>query len=515
PGDMARAMAFGAVASPAAGASARDQALAATDRLLGEVAAHLPPDTLLLVPAIAPAGDTWHVEPVVAAGPGVPAGYLHSPSVHRLGIVTITDLAPTVLHAIGQPTPDGMIGHALRYHPGPVDPAMLQRVDRDANYREGYWFPMTLGYIIFQAAMYLLAGIALGRPGGTRLGRLGPLLRWIVLGVAAFPLASFVYRAVPGAARLAGPGLLLMFVIDAALVALALRARRHPLSPLSWILGATVGLLVADVATGARLQASSLLGYSLHTAARFTGIGNSAFAALAAATLLLAATHLHWGPRPREALVAVACLFAAVVLVDGAPSLGDDVGGILTLVPIFGVVLLVLSGRRLRIRTLAIALVATIAVLGVATTVDLLRPPEARTHLGTFAASLTHRGSSNFSTTVARKLSTNLRTYKSPWCWIVVILALYMLWVLGWRRGWSRFLPPGSALRVAVVATLSAGVLGNLLNDSGVVVTALVFVYIGPFLTLLALDGVEPAPELLDPQPLPGDAAAAVPVPAR
>ena len=48
--------------------------------------------------------------------------------------------------------------------------------------------------------------------------------------------------------------------------------------------------------------------------------------------------------------VAVAGLFAFVVLIDGAPSLGSDVGGILTLVPVFGLTLLVLSGRRLTTR---------------------------------------------------------------------------------------------------------------------------------------------------------------------
>ena len=48
---------------------------------------------------------------------------------------------------------------------------------------------------------------------------------------------------------------------------------------------ATVVLLVADVALGARLQTSSILGYSPHTAARFTGLGNTAYAVLAASAL--------------------------------------------------------------------------------------------------------------------------------------------------------------------------------------------------------------------------------------
>jgi hypothetical protein len=102
-------------------------------------------------------------------------------------------------------------------------------------------------------------------------------------------------------------------------------------------------------------------------------------------------------------------------------------------------------------------------------------------------AEIGNGGSNPFTTTVARKLTSNLHTYKSVWCWVIVIVAVYMLYVLGWERGWSRLLPQGSALRIGAVATLACGLVGNFLNDSGAVVTALVFVYVGPFLTLLAL----------------------------
>src|SRR5206468_542151 len=127
----------------------------------------------------------------------------------------------------------------------------------------------------------------------------------------------------------------------------------HPLSPLTWLMGITVAVLLFDVATGSRLQVNSVLGYSPLTAARFFGIGNSAFAVLVATSLLLAGAHLQWAPRRREALVAVAGLLLLVVVVDGAPSLGSDVGGILTLVPVVGVSLIAFSGRRVSWRSIA------------------------------------------------------------------------------------------------------------------------------------------------------------------
>lgn len=486
PGDTERAAEFVAVSTPAAAAAARWVALQATDRLLGDVVALAGADALVLVVSVSPPGSEWHLAPMVAAGAGVRPGYLHSPSTRRLGVVTLTDVAPTVLDALGVAVPEGMIGHPLRYHPGTVDVGRLIELDRDALFRERIYFRLTIGYIVLQALAYLLAAIAFTRLGGA--GRAGPFLRWVVLGVAAWPLATFLLRAVPDVAVLGGGAVLLLVAIDVAVVWLAVRARRHPLSPLSWVCGLTVAVLLLDVWTGASLQTSSLLGYSLHTAARFTGLGNTAFAALAATTILVVCIHVQYAPRRREALVTAALVCTLVVLTDGAPTLGSDVGGILTMVPVFGLTLFVVSGRRVSWKSLAVAGSLTVVAVAGVTLLDYLRPEEARTHLGRLVADMRTEGLEPLTTTVSRKLATNLRTFRSPWTWTIPIITGYLLWMLAWARGYERLLPRRSALRAAAVGVLAAGVLGNLMNDSGVVVTALVFVYVGPFLTMLALD---------------------------
>jgi len=501
PGDIERAAEFTTVADPRIGRAALDAALTSTDALLGDIAADLPPRTLLLVVSPRPPTREWHLTPAIAVGPGITPGYLHSPSTRRVGVVTLTDVAPSILHAIDAPVPDGMIGHPLRARPGAVDLDRLRETDRDAAFREGIYLPITLTYIILQAIIYLLAIVAFGRLGGA--GRVSGALKLIVLAISAYPLATFVFRAVPDVAELGGAAILVLLAIDIGIALLALRARRHPLSPLSWILGATVAVIALDVMTGANLQTSSLLGYSLHTAARFTGLGNTAFATLAATTVLLGAIHVQYAPRRNEAILAVACLFAFVVVIDGAPALGSDVGGILTLVPVFGLTLLVLSGRRLSWRAIAAAGAITVVALAVATGIDLLRPAASRTHLGRLVADIQRNGFGVFTTTVRRKLAVNFRTYRSPWSWTVVIISAYMLFVLGWTRGWRDLLPPRSALRAGVVGTLAAGLLGYAVNDSGVVVTALVFVYLGPFLTMLAIVRERGEPRVIEPQVTP------------
>ena len=495
PGDMDRAAEFAALSTPAAAAVARRQALLSTDRLLGEVVDLAGPDALVLVVSVAPPGRDWRLTPMVASGKGVQRGYLHSPSTRRHGVVTLTDVAPTVLQALDVAVPEGMIGHPLRYAAGAVDLADLRGADRDESFRESLYYPLTASFILLQVVAYAVAVVAFARLGSR--GRTGTVLRWAMVAISAWPLATFLLRAVPDVAVVGAAAVPVLVAIDAALVALAFRVgASRLLGPLAFVCGATVAVLVGDLATGGHLQTSSLLGYSYNTAARFTGLGNTAFGVLAATAVLAAALHVHHAPRRAEAVVTAACVLAMVALADGAPSLGSDVGGILTLVPVFALTLVALSGRRVSLRAMAAAAGAALVLVAVATGVDVLRPASSRTHLGTLAARVADEGLDPLRTTVSRKVSANLRSFRSVWAWMVPITGAYLLAVLAWARGWERLLPPRSALRAGLAGILAAGVLGYAVNDSGVVVTALVLVYVGPFLTLLALRR-EPAPPVV------------------
>ena len=539
-GDLTRVEALEEVQQEVFADLARDFAVSDTDAILGRIVADLPPATLVLVVSVVPPDEEWRLTPVVASGAGVVPGLLKSPSTKRRGLVTLTDVAPTVLAAVGAPVPVEMSGNPLRYSSGPPDARRLDRFDRAAVYRERIYFAVAFGFVCTQAVVYALALVVFARrrkgaevlglgsepPGAGRGasvtgpgGALTSLLarawrRWTapavietvvrlgVLAFAAFPLASFLFRAVPFAPSLGFAGIAVLVAIDLALVALSARlARRRPMSPLAWIMGATVAVLVVDVATGARLQTASILGYSPHTAGRFYGLGNSAFAALAGCTILLAALHLEHAPRRREALATVAALFALVLVADAAPTLGDDVGGVLTLAPVLALALVALSGRRITWRTVAGAAALTALVLGVAAGVELSRPPDARTHLGRLVAD-TLDGHGGLGDTIARKAEANLRVLQaSVWAWVVPVVSTFMLGLILWQLRVDELLPPRSPRRIGVVAAVAAGLLGCVVNDSGLVVTAVVLVYVAPFLTLLALSDRSPAdrPLLLEP----------------
>ncbi len=487
PGELDRVFASKAEVAEVQFETLRRQALRRTDSILGDVVAALPPRTLLIVASLRPPTGTWELTPTVLVGDGVPVGYAHSPSTRRLGLITLTDLTPTILAAVGVDVPSGMIGHALRVHrtDGPAGLGRLRDLNDISAYRERIYLPLTKGYVIFQAIIYLLTILLFS--SGAGIGRARGTLEWIVLAIAAFPLATFVFRLIPHVWSLGPFGGVVVIALDLFLVWLARHARRRPLSGLSCILLGTLVIITVDVCTGARLQQASILGYSPHTAARFTGIGNAAFAALAVCAVLWAAIHVHDAPRRSEAVVTAGIVCALVFVADGAPMLGSDVGGLITLAPVFALLLFVLSGRRISVRTVLSAGGVTLALLAAATALDLTRPAASRTHLGRFVTDI-GKDDSTFSTTILRKLATNVRVFTgSFWTWVVPIIAITLLFFLVVQRGWERDMARGSALRAGVVASLLAGLLGFAVNDSGSVVTALVFVELGPLITLLAL----------------------------
>ncbi|OLO44080.1 hypothetical protein BKH31_11455 [Actinomyces oris] len=146
--------------------------------------------------------------------------------------------------------------------------------------------------------------------------------------------------------------------------------------PLTWLV---------DAAAGAPLAFNNPLGMNAVVAGRFYGVSNTAFALVAGAlVVVIAGVWVALGGGRRTTLLVTALLGGAALLVDGAPQLGADVGGALTLVPTLAFLGAGLAGLRLSWRRwLAIGAAAVLVVGGFAI-VDLIRPG-GPTHLGRFA----------------------------------------------------------------------------------------------------------------------------------
>lgn len=483
----------------------RDEALMAADELVAQVTARLDlgRDLLLVVSPTSPAwADEVHLGIAIAVGPGFPAGAtLESASTRRAGLVTLPDVAPTLLHHLGVTRPAAMNGR--EFAPLASSGDRVQEavdLDRESVFIDEVKGPVNVVFVVFQVVVYALI-LALLAARERRGGVGSTAQRWLEtagLAVVAFPVSSFLAGAVRGhelGVVLFG---VLLVGIDALLVAAAELALKDSLDRLLAVSAFTLAVLAADLMTGSRLQLNTVFGYSPIVAGRFAGAGNIVFAVLGAVTIVTGALAAYRWREARRVLTYVALLFAAVVVVDGAPQFGSDVGGILALVPALGLTWLLLSGRRPNLKLLALAGVAAVAVLGVFLVIDLIRPPDSQTHLARLWLDVVERGPQTLVDTLVRKAEANVRVFTSTVYTFFIPPALLVLGYLLRRPSgrWQRLAVTYPRLRAGLVGGLVLAVLGFAVNDSGVVIPAVVLSFLVPMALLvhLAMEREVPQP---------------------
>jgi hypothetical protein len=256
-------------------------------------------------------------------------------------------------------------------------------------------------------------------------------------------------------------------------------------------LGIMVGLIVLDVATGARLQFNAVFGYSPTVAGRFAGLGNSGFAQLAAGTVLLAGL-VAYRIRGRRGVGLAIALMVIAIIVDGAPFFGSDVGGVLSMVPAYAVTATLLLGWKVRWKLIALYGAATLALLAIFAAVDLSRPATKRTHLGRLVKSGEGEGGFHAITTVIhRKYSQNTDLlFRSIWTIMLPVVLAGIAYLIyrapGRMRGLHERIPQLSA---GLVGLGIVAVLGTALNDSGIAVAGVMLGVMTPVLIVVTMRG--------------------------
>lgn len=279
----------------------------------------------------------------------------------------------------------------------------------------------------------------------------------------------------------------------------AARRPGDPLRGVSAVAGATTAVIIVDTWLGTPMQMSSWLGSSMHNAGRFYGIPNTTFAVLGACSILWGVLHLDRAPRRTEALVTVGCVFLLALLSAGLPMLGADVGTLMTLFPVYALLLVTLSGRRIKVRTAVASMAAMAVVVVLAAVADLARPEASRSHLGRFASRVLEEGPSAITESFLRKQSANVRILGgSTWTDLLPIIAVFLVVTLVVWRWWGDALPSGGVRRVGFVAVLGAAALGFATNDSGPIVIALFVAFLAPYVLLAVQSARRPTePEVV------------------
>lgn len=481
--------------------SGRLDALRTVDSLVAGLRAALP-DSALMVAGIADSDpDRAHLSAVmVEAGEqglrGLRRGWLRSESTRQTGLLTITDLTPTLAP---DPIPPDLDGNPLQFRARiestPTAVREMERRDIAAQVVLDVFVPFFAVLIGGQLLLYLAAGLTL-RVGRIDRRRCARWLALIGLGFGAAPAATVLANLLPWrAAGHPAPTLWALTVVGSAAIAtLALAGpwRRHPYGPATAVALVTTASLSLDVVLGSRLQLNGLFGLSPLIAGRFYGFGNIAFAVFAMSALVTAAggaAYLVRTGRVRAAGVVVLLVGGLAALVDGWPDFGADFGGVLALLPGVAVLAAGVAGSRITLwRTLAVG-AGTAAVAGAIAVLDWRRDAADRSHLGRFVQDVID---GEGPAVIGRKLDANLGLLVDAPVIVLAAVPLIALAFLSLFRpaalrlhGLDRAQAADPVLRPLLLAALATAMIGFAVNDSGVIVPAVALIAGGPLLTAI------------------------------
>lgn len=495
-GDPERAFNFSTDAAPNAAEAHRVAAAATIDSVVGVALENLPADAVFMVvstgqmrPGVGPSG----FGPIIVSGPGYPAGLMDSSSTHRSGLVTDLDVSATVLAVLGVERPVEILGNAAM---GAASEAEL--ADRVAYLRKlndtavavDTVRPAVQNSYITVTVIVLLACAALLRPMQRALAGWGGhaartfsnvILLLLLMPVSATLMYLFVRR--PDSA-LAVAGLFAVTTLLLWACALYLDRRFGSARTLAGVGLVSASVLLLDQAFGAPLSFSGMFSYSPLLGARYYGLGNEGASVIVGSALAgLALTVDAFRDRPWIGMVrrwGPPLVGALVIVISAAPFMGANVGVVAWGTVAFAILWMHINGRHITWKTILGMLLVIGGVVVAFSLYESLSGSGAQTHLGRAWESAGTGGLSELWLIVARKAETNWRVLRATNWSILMIAIMAFLGFMRWRPHgvFAETLKAYPGFAVAMTAALWGSLVGYFTEDSGIVIPALVMLYI-------------------------------------
>lgn len=467
-----------------------------SDLALRQLLNRAPLDATIVVTGLADDKTPERLRTVIVSGPGVPQGMLRSPITRQQGLIQGTDLTGLLVQRVVKDPADVLLEGR--------QPFVQPETDADASIEHVYGVskalekehqlvaPFFYTYVVV-VLVALAVGLLLLRTRGPT-GR-----RWFALLGAwcgAVPVSTFLI-GIPPWWNAPSPGIALVGGILGIAVVLAAAALLGPWR--TWVAGPAVFLasvtaltIALDVTHSSRLQLISIMGLQPVYGGRYFGMGNVA-SAMYASTMLFAAALLagRWVQRghPRLAALTVAAIGFAAIVVDGHPSWGADAGGPIAMLPALAYLALNAGGIKVTWQRIVVVGGIGLLVVGGLGYLDSLRPPQYRTHIGTFVAGFLESGQT---TALQRNVMLNWQMLTSQWVnlFVPVLLALTMYALMRPTsrvgRPLARVTERVTLLGHGLAAITICWLIGFATNDSGTAIPPSGMLVIAPLVILVA-----------------------------
>lgn len=496
PGDAQRAFEVAEDVMPDVAEAHRRHALTTLDAVVALALDDLPEDgTLMVLPQIIAGerGARAGLGPALIYGPGW-SGYLSSSSTQRAGLVTNLDVAATVLNEFGIDRPVEILGN-----PAVSDGSGLSATERIAELSaanataiavDSAKPPVVNTFIALTTLVLAVCTVVLLRarrwPRRT-VGVVAAVGRRLMLLALAVPPASLLMFLVDRRPATQAEVYVAFFVTLGALWILALALDRFgpmraPVAALSLI--AAVALSV-DQFAGAPLSYTGFLSYSPLPGARYYGMGNEGAALLFGSAAIGLAFVLDGIERPelrrKVGLWGIPIVGLIVAWIGTDPQLGANIAVAIWAIVGFAAMWAIYNKVRVDWRVVGVSVLVMVVMIAGFSIVDLRSDPGEQSHLARAWESMEKGGASELWLIAVRKIETNIRVLTHTNWSFLLLAVLAFLGFMRWRPqgDFAATLTENPGYSAGMAACLIGGVAAYVTEDSGIVIPALIMIYVG------------------------------------
>ncbi len=401
------------------------------------------------------------------------------------GVITNTDITPSVMEMLGIQQKPALVGRSMErsFLMTRSTARYLTRLTTriaQQNATNGVLRQAMVAVIVLVAiAMLLWFTVPAGRL------RRQLIIPFVLVPPALAPAMMLLSLYATNSQLLTWVGLI---GITAGIVGICTLIGRKAINTLMLISLGAAGLFLADTVLGNPLGRFSIMGYSIMEGARYYGLGNELMGALIGSSMVaLGLMMRNAGPRPMQVVLAIGLVVVTAVV--GAPMLGANMGGAISVIIGFGCALLATSKKPFDVKRAFGIVVALGLCLGAFAYLDSLRGAQHASHLGRALSDIKEGGLGEAGTIITRKLNMNWMLIRvSVWSRLLGAYIASICAVLLPKKAYLRVAPLPLHLRVTLTGTVAGTLAALAFNDSGIVAAATCFVYVWSLVMIMALD---------------------------
>jgi hypothetical protein len=247
----------------------------------------------------------------------------------------------------------------------------------------------------------------------------------------------------------------------------------------------TVICVVLDCLTGTNLMKNSIFSYDAIVGARYYGMGNEYQGLVIGASLFTVAAICSFKKLPKL-VIALYCL--CIMFTTASPLMGANVGASISEFVAFVALLMLLSDTKINLKKVCLVGIGAVVVVAVFAVID--KVSGSSSHLSLFVGQIFEDGPVAIIQTFSRKISMNLKIFKtSSWAYVIIVSIISILMLNASDKGRLRSVKAeNKVLYKGFIANLIGCVITLLVNDSGVLSAAIASMYVMMPLLVLSLN---------------------------